>query len=146
MHPPAKPETSPNSTATRSEIVDPGRRHVLAMIGAALFTGGLQLLPATGCSGPDANPGPGTGVDPLPPVTAEEVGIVFDNHQHDAVLSRWELEAGEPIVLHIKGHSGHDHTLTLTAEDIAAIRRGKPLSRMSSNDWGHDHRVTFNRA
>lgn len=79
------------------------------------------------------------------PVITDKVGMVFDNHQHDALLTKAQLEAGTEVLLHIQGHSQHDHYLTLTREDLAAIRSGLTVSKPSTTDWGHQHLILFNR-
>lgn len=81
----------------------------------------------------------------LPPVDGDKVGFVFDNHLHDAILPKADIEAGESVTLHIQGRSAHDHVITLTAAHIAAIRAGREVTVHSSNDWGHTHDVAFNR-
>jgi hypothetical protein len=121
------------------------RRRFLGRLGG-LALGAMPLLVAACRIDRAADPEPvdpdPAGPDPLP----DAVGFVSDNHQHDALITGAELEAGEAVVLHLQGHSQHDHFLPLTADDVAAIRQGLKLVRTSTNDWGHKHTVTFNRA
>jgi hypothetical protein len=80
-----------------------------------------------------------------PPVAGDSIGFVYDNHLHDAVLAKADIEAGEPLSIHIQGHSTHDHVVELTAGQLADVRAGREVSLRSSNEWGHAHDVVFNR-
>jgi hypothetical protein len=82
---------------------------------------------------------------PAPAVAGDAEGYVYDNHLHDAVLPKADIEAGGPVDLHIQSHSTHDHVLELTRTEIADIRAGREVRVRSSNDWGHAHEVVFNR-
>jgi hypothetical protein len=82
---------------------------------------------------------------PLPPVEGDSVGYVYDNHQHDAILTKAAVEAGEAVSLHIQGYALHDHIVRLGPDQIADIRAGVETQTMSSSDGGHDHLVIFNR-
>lgn len=82
---------------------------------------------------------------PLPPVEGDSVGYVYDNHQHDAILTKADIEAGLAVTLHIQSHSQHDHTVRLTPAQVADIRAGIETEVESSSDGGHHHLVIFNR-
>jgi hypothetical protein len=82
---------------------------------------------------------------PLPPVEGDSVGYVYDNHQHDAILVKADIEAGAAVTLHIQGYARHDHTVRLTPGQLADIRAGLETQTTSSSDGGHDHLVIFNR-
>lgn len=81
----------------------------------------------------------------LPPVEGDKVGFVHDNHMHDAVLPKGDIDAGQLVSIHIQGRSQHDHAVKLSAADIADIRAGREVWVRSSTDWGHFHEVVFNR-
>jgi hypothetical protein len=82
---------------------------------------------------------------PLPPVEGDSVGYVYDNHQHDAILAKADIEAGAAVSLHIQGYARHDHIVRLTPGQVADIRAGIETQTSSSSDGGHDHLVIFNR-
>jgi hypothetical protein len=82
---------------------------------------------------------------PLPPVEGDSVGYVYDNHQHDAILAKADIEAGEALSLHIQGYAKHDHLVRLTADQVADVRAGREVKIESSSDGGHNHLVIFNR-
>jgi hypothetical protein len=121
----------------------PSRRRFLGTL-VRLSLGGAALLLAAcrvdRAADPPADP------DKPDPILSGKTGLVSDNHQHQAALTAEQLQAGEAVVLHLQGHSLHDHYLPLSAEDLAAIRNGLKVVRTSTNDWGHEHTVTFNRA
>lgn len=97
--------------------------------------------PLSACKIADAD----TQAPALPPVLGDAVGMVFDNHLHDAVLAKADIETGAAFTLHIQGHALHDHIVELTAAQLADVRAGRETTLWSSNDWGHYHAVTFNR-
>ena len=74
----------------------------------------------------------------------DQLGSIDDNHDHVALLTKTQLTAGLPLTLDITGTSSHPHFMELSAEELIAIREGKPLSKATSNDWGHSHLVHFN--
>lgn len=107
----------------------------------SLATLAAAAWPFSACKIADAD----TQAPALPPVDGDAVGMVFDNHQHDAILAKADIEGGAALSVHIQGHALHDHTVELTAAQIADVRAGKETTLWSSNDWGHSHVVTFNR-
>ena len=82
---------------------------------------------------------------PLPPVEGDSVGYVSDNHQHDAILPKADIEAGVAVALHIQGYALHDHLVRLSAEQVADVRAGREVQLQSTSDGGHTHLVIFNR-
>jgi hypothetical protein len=111
------------------------RRRFLALSAAALV-GGTGLA-ASACGSPT----------PAGPAGPEgESGSISLNHGHAATLTAAQLQAGTALVLEIQGASIHGHTVELTADDVARIRRGETVSLLSSAGWEdkHDHRVVFN--
>lgn len=79
-----------------------------------------------------------------PQAEGDEVGFVHDNHMHEAILPRADLEAGNPVAIRIQGRSEHDHGVELTAAQLADIRAGRQVKVRSSLDMGHYHNVVFN--
>lgn len=86
-----------------------------------------------------------TQAPPPPPVEGDSVGWVYDNHQHDAILAKSDIEAGGAVSLHIQGYALHDHIVRLSAEQLAEVRAGREVQVQSTSDGGHDHLVIFNR-
>lgn len=74
----------------------------------------------------------------------EVLGRIDDNHEHWVRLSHQQIEAGEALVVDITGTSTHPHTISLSAEHLAQIRKGKYVYVRSTVDWGHEHGVHFN--
>lgn len=110
------------------------RREFIGTGLAALLSCGLiHLTGCQGATGPETNP------------DGSMKGSVDDNHMHEAILTKAVLEEGRGFTLHILGRSDHDHVLEITAEELAAIRQGKPFAKRSSTDMGHPHMVYFNR-
>ena len=114
-----------------------GRREFTAGSIMALL-GGITVTIA-GCSS-DSNPGNPTGN----PGTGDKAGSVSANHGHVATVSAAEIMAGNAVLLRIRGSGDHDHTLSLTADEVRAVGAGTRTAKTSSNDLAHDHIVTFN--
>ena len=74
----------------------------------------------------------------------DEVGSVSANHGHSAVITEAQLQAGNAISLNIRGNAPHPHTVDLSATELQQISAGQRVSKVSSNDDGHTHDVTFN--
>ena len=111
----------------------PASRREFLRAAALLLTGAAVHL--AGCGLP-------MGLDPGPGGVA---GAVDDNHLHAALVTRVQLQGAEALLLDIRGESEHPHFLSLSLADLADIRAGKPVSRLSTVDWGHAHMVHFNK-
>jgi hypothetical protein len=105
---------------------------LLALAGAAVTV--------SACGGGGSSP---SGSTP-PPAAGDEVGSISDNHGHSAVITAARLAQGAEYDLDIRGSSGHPHTVRLTAADLAQVSSGARVGKVSSNDDGHTHQVTFN--
>jgi hypothetical protein len=145
------------------------RRKFLGAAATALFAGvTIQIL---GCdnndygsnTNPDANPNSnpnGTGnnttnqnatattnATAAAPATADRTGSVGTNHpppgDHIAIVTGAQQDAGLGITLSIMGNAAHDHTITLTAADMANIKNGVMVSKTSTTTLSHNHVVTF---
>jgi hypothetical protein len=62
------------------------------------------------------------------------------------VITAAQLMAGGALQLEIQGESIHGHTLDLTADEVARIRRNEAVTVLSAPGWEdkHAHWVTFN--
>lgn len=145
------------------------RRKFMGAAATALFAGvTIQIL---GCDNndyggnpsPDANPnanlnGAGNGAinqnttattnaTAAAPATADRTGSVGANHpppgDHIAIVTGAQQDAGLGIILSIMGNAAHDHTITLTAADMANIKNGVMVSQTSTTTLSHSHVVTF---
>lgn len=110
------------------------RRVFLGAAAAALFAGiSITLL---GC-GDDS----GTGATAEP---GDLTGTISDNHGHKAILKKATLDAGGAATLDIQGSAGHNHTVSLTADDMAELKKpGGMVTKDSSSTNGHRHQVMF---
>jgi hypothetical protein len=73
----------------------------------------------------------------------DKLGDITDNHLHVALITAAELGTGGTLDLDIKGTAGHTHMVSLTAEEMATIRKGGRIAKVSSGK-SHTHTVTFN--
>jgi hypothetical protein len=105
---------------------------------ALLLLGGATIV-ISGCGGGAAS-SPTTST--APPLT-DATGAIAANHGHAAVITAAQLGDGGSLDLDIRGTSSHTHTVSLSATDIANVRRGTQVQRESSGT-SHTHVVTFN--
>lgn len=68
--------------------------------------------------------------------------VIARNHGHSLVVSSEDVAAGVEKTYGIKGASSHDHQVTVTASDFAALAAGGSITIASSTDVGHSHAVT----
>jgi hypothetical protein len=122
-----------------------GRREFTVASAMAVLSG--VAITVTGCGGSSSSPtSPST---PAPPPAtggggSDVVGTVDSNHGHSAVVTAAELASATEIVLGIRGNSDHDHSVRLTADELTTIAASQRVSKESSVDASHSHRVTFN--
>ena len=90
--------------------------------------------PATGS---EDSTGPGAGCEADPGVT------IGTNHGHEMVVPLADVEAGVEVVSDIQGGSPHPHSVTVTADDFAALAAGMTVMVTSSMDSGHTHEVSL---
>jgi hypothetical protein len=101
---------------------------VMAIFAAATIT-------ITGCSGSD--------LGPSPPAGARE-GVVGENHGHRAIVEAAQLNSNSTVTIDMRFRATHNHTLMLTALELASISENGRVVKTSSLDDGHNHTVTFN--
>jgi hypothetical protein len=102
----------------------------MALLGGAAIT--------IGCGGGGSSPTAST-----PPPPQDALGTVDTNHGHAALITSAQLVAGAALELDIRGTSGHTHSVSLSADDIAGIRSGARVQKQSSGN-SHTHTVMFN--
>lgn len=113
------------------------RREFLGAAAAALFAGiSITLL---GC-GDDKSTGDSAGAGDI-------VGDIANNHGHKAVVTKAQIDAGGAVDLHIQNAASHDHTVSLSAEDMAKLKSGGMVTVESSTSSDasnpHTHSVMF---
>lgn len=104
--------------------------------GAAMALLGGAAITISGC-------GAGSSPTAITPPLTDKTGTVAANHNHAAVITAAQMQAGGALDLDIRGTSGHTHMVALTADDVANVRKGATLSKESSGN-SHTHTVTFN--
>ena len=113
--------------STRREFT---RESVLAILAAATIT-------ITACNDGD------NGLGPSPPAGARE-GVVSAKHGHRAIVWAAQLNSNSTVTVDMRFRATHNHTLLLTALELASISENGRVVKNSSTDDGHSHTVTFN--
>jgi hypothetical protein len=109
-------------------------RRQFTIAGALAALSGAVITIGCGSDSPSGNT----------PPPSDVAGTVGANHGHAATITAAQIGAGSTIVLSIQGTSPHDHTVELTAAEIAQVRGGRQLVKTSSDSFSHTHTVTFN--
>jgi len=63
---------------------------------------------------------------------------------HRAEITAAQLGAAGALELDIRGSSGHSHTVSLTADEVVAIRDRARVTKISTTTLNHNHSVVFN--
>jgi hypothetical protein len=113
-----------------------GRRKFTAAGVMALLSGVAVTVWGCGSTSSPSSPSPTT--------SGDITGTVSANHGHVATITAAQLTAGNAVTLHIQGNATHDHTVSLTASQIASAANRQQVSVTSSTDSAHSHVVTFN--
>jgi hypothetical protein len=104
---------------------------MLAMLGGVSIT-------ISGCGSASSPAAPST----TPPV-ADQNGVIANNHGHVATITSAQLTAANGVLLNLQGTASHNHTLELSAGEVAQIRDGRTVARECAGA-SHTHMVTFN--
>jgi hypothetical protein len=141
------PSEEPDIMTITVPPVDLERRHITAL--AALTLLGGATITIAGCGGggggsPAAAPPPAA----PPPTTScppgNACGQVSVDPLHRAEITAAQLGAGGALDLDIQGSAGHSHTVSLTSDEVVAIRDRRRVEKVSTTTLSHDHTVTFN--
>ena len=118
---------------------DMDRREFTRLSLLGLFSG--VTITVAGCGGGGGSPAaPGN-----PPSGGDERGEITGNHGHTVTITSAQLQAGGDVTLTLTtGTPEHTHTLALTAAEVATIRGGGRVSKVSSTEDLHQHTVIFN--
>lgn len=68
---------------------------------------------------------------------------ISSNHGHTATVPAADINANAPKTYSIQGTSNHDHTLSLTAEQLTQLAQGQSVTVTSTTDASHSHTVTL---
>lgn len=69
---------------------------------------------------------------------------ISGNHGHVLTIPEADLSSLTDKTYSIQGSSGHDHTVTLTAAQLAMLKNGQTVSVESSTGSAHTHTVSAN--
>lgn len=107
----------------------------------SLFVGtAVVLVPGCGGGGGDemASPGP---VNPPSPASSCTESIA-GNHGHALTVPVADLDSPLARVYDIQGAALHNHTVTLSVEQLRALKAGNAVTVNSSSTELHSHEVT----
>jgi hypothetical protein len=125
--------------APAAESLD--RRDFTTALIMAVLSGATIVV--SGCGGSDSSPAPSPSPSPGPSDGSVN-GAISGNHGHVATITSAQLQAGNAVSLDIRGAADHPHTVDLSAQNILDVAARRQVVRTSTNNSGHDHRVTFN--
>lgn len=148
----SRPESSralSSLPASRPDAAGPShdgdRRRFLGTL-ASFVVAGLAVH-IVGCTRTDpvssGTPAPEGGDCALGKAAVDRSGDISSNHGHEAVVTTAQQDAETAFDLNIMGSSGHNHTISLTSQDLADLKAGTEVVKTSSNVNGHAHTVTF---
>jgi hypothetical protein len=122
---------------TESSLERPDRREFTLAAMLAVLGGVSITLSACGKASSPSMP------TPAPSPLADKNGVIGTNHGHVALITGAQLTDANTIVLNLQGTASHNHTLELSAAEVAQIRDGQTVARTCSPTT-HMHMVTFN--
>ena len=70
---------------------------------------------------------------------------ISNNHGHNGFISNESVIIGDQLTIDIQGDSGHPHTIILTEDDLAVLRKQLVVDVKSSVDAKHSHMVRITR-
>jgi len=106
----------------------------------AMATGSAVLL-FHGCGGGSDYNG-GTAPAPAPGGASCSPAQISDNHGHELVIAKSDLDSMTAITYDIHGSADHTHSVTLSAAQLAQLKSGATVAVTSSTTALHDHRVS----
>jgi hypothetical protein len=125
-------------------------RREFTLRSALALLGGVTITITEGCGGGGGSSygggGSPTAGNPPPANTQNDtVGVISDNHGHQAVITSAQLLAGGALSLDIRGTADHSHTVSLSGDDLVSIRSQQTVAKQCSTGSAHTHMVTFSR-
>ncbi|WP_374569149.1 hypothetical protein [Ideonella sp.] len=115
------------------------RKRFLGAVGS-----GTVVLWLQGCGGGGGGYGD-DGNDP-PQSCGASGAAIAGNHGHVLTIPEADLSSMTDKTYSIQGSAGHDHTVTLTAAQLASLKAGQSVAVTSSTTLAHNHAVTSNCA
>jgi len=115
------------------------RKRFLGAVGS-----GTVVLWLQGCGGGGGGYGD-DGNDPPQSCGASGTAIA-GNHGHVLTIAEADLNSVTDKTYSIQGSAGHDHTVTLTAAQLASLKAGHSVAVTSTTTSAHMHVVTANCA
>jgi len=94
--------------------------------------------PSAGPAKPDTSGAP---VEPARSDLSRVIARVGKNHGHVFVVAIADVQAGVDKIYDLSGKAAHPHAVTLTAEQMRALRTGEVLRVRSSESSLHSHRL-----
>ena len=96
-----------------------------------------------GGSGYSSSPSP----SPAPTPTAAGTcgagdAAITGNHGHALTVPRTDLDSTVDITYNIQAQADHNHTVTLSAAQLAQLKAGQMVTVTSSTTFSHNHAVT----
>ncbi|HJW11996.1 MAG TPA: hypothetical protein VJ598_09430, partial [Albitalea sp.] len=67
---------------------------------------------------------------------------ITGNHGHVLSVPKTDLDSTSDKVYSIMGSAAHDHTVTLTAAQLAQLKAGMSVTVTSTTTLSHNHDVT----
>lgn len=120
-----------------------GRRDFTAR-GILLLLSGVTVTIAAACGGSSSPAAPSPSPTPTPAATDVTASSISNNHGHIATISAAMITAANSVTLNIQGNATHNHTIALSATEVAQAAAKQKVAKDSSTDNGHNHTVTFN--
>ncbi|WKB81302.1 hypothetical protein QYR09_16320 [Cellulophaga lytica] len=68
---------------------------------------------------------------------------IVGNHNHTLEIATADIISGATKVYTLIGATGHEHMLTITAEDFATLKTNNTITIAASTNAGHTHAVTI---
>lgn len=110
------------------------RKRFLSAVGT-----GTVVLWLQGCGGG----GGGSDDDNDPPQSCGASGAsIAGNHGHSLTIPEADLNSATDKTYSIQGSAGHDHTVTITAAQLASLKAGQTVVVNSTTAASHMHAVT----
>ena len=121
------------------------RKDFIKNMAGTLFIGLPVFSILNGCTGDDDNspPSNNSSKDCLANGTKSTIG---SNHGHTLQVSKEDVENGINKEYSISGSSGHDHNVTVTADNFNTLKNNQQIQLNSSSGNGHTHSITISCA
>jgi hypothetical protein len=125
--------TTTTTTTTRRDLL----RNAAIFGGALFFSRNLIACAIEKLNDDDDDNGESASSD----LVTCQAPVISANHGHTLSVPSADITAGVEKTYSIKGQSSHDHLLTITAAQFAALGAGGSITVTSSNVGGHTHSV-----